>query len=126
MCFKRIGTIITSQFKAWNDTVRMAMLIDLILKPEAQKRGGKLFLWMDNCGLHKSPTLQRIYEEANVTVGFLPPNMTYILQVLDLVVNGPLKAHMRELRALRILEYFREYKVLYAAEQVKVICGIKN
>jgi len=33
------GTIITSQHKAWNDKVRMAMCIDLILKPEALKRG---------------------------------------------------------------------------------------
>jgi len=40
------GTIITSQHKAWNDKVRMAMCIDLILKPEAIVRGGKLFLWL--------------------------------------------------------------------------------
>ena len=34
------GNVITTQFKARNDTVRMAMLIDLILKPESEKRGG--------------------------------------------------------------------------------------
>ena len=47
------GCIITSQFKAWNDTVRMAMYIDLILKPLAEKQGGKFFLWMDNVSSHK-------------------------------------------------------------------------
>ena len=36
--------------------------------------------------VHKGDCLDAIYEEANVEVGYLPPNMTYILQVLDLVV----------------------------------------
>ena len=49
---------------------------------------------MDNCGVHKGDCLDAIYEEANVEVGYLPENMTYILQVLDLVVNGPIKADM--------------------------------
>ena len=40
------GCIITSQFKAWNDTVRMAMYIDLILKPLAESQGGKFYLWI--------------------------------------------------------------------------------
>ena len=75
------GTIITSQHKAWNDKVRMAMSIDLILKPEALKRGGKLFLWQDNCAVHKQTCLDRIYDDANVQADYLPPNMTYILQV---------------------------------------------
>ena len=46
----------------------------------------------------------------------LPPHMTYILQVLDLVVNGPLKAHMRQLRAKRIVDYFKRYKEQYYAQ----------
>jgi hypothetical protein len=43
MCIKHrhSGCIITSQFKAWNDTVRMAMYIDLILKPLAEQRPKK-------------------------------------------------------------------------------------
>ena len=113
------GDIITSQHKAWNDKVRMAMCIDLILKPEAVKRGGKLFLWQDNCAVHKVSCLEEIYKEANVMVDYLPPNMTYILQVLDLVVNGPLKAHIRRLRAERIYEYFQEFKNLYEVEKLK-------
>ena len=45
--------------------------------------------------------------------------MTYILQVLDLVVNGPLKAHIKSLRAETIFKYFQEYKALYDAELLK-------
>ena len=52
---------------------------------------------MDNVGCHKMDVLKEIFAEACVDVGFLPPNMTQFLQVLDLVVNGPLKAHIRRL-----------------------------
>jgi hypothetical protein len=85
----------------------MAMLIDLILKPEANKRGGKIFLWMDNFSAHKVNVLDPIFKEAN------------ILQVLDLVVNGPLKAHIRQLRASRIYQYFQEFKVKYNNQLLK-------
>jgi len=83
------GTIITSQHKAWNDKVRMAMCIDLILKPEAIKRGGKIFLWQDNCKVHKVTCLDNVYAEANIEEDYLPPNMTYILQVISicLIIN---------------------------------------
>jgi len=92
------------------------MLIELILAPWAALRGGKLFLWMDNCGAHKTDCLKPIFEKANVTVGLLPPNMTAVLQVLDLVVNGPLKAHIRRLRAKRLCDYFDIYKAEFKAE----------
>jgi hypothetical protein len=36
--------------------------------------------------------------------------MTATLQVLDLVVNGPIKAHIRRLRAKRLCEYFRDFR----------------
>ena len=62
----------------------------------------RLFLFLslsqksDNCSVHKGSCLclDAIYLEANIQVKYLPPNMTYILQVLDLVVNGPIKAHI--------------------------------
>lgn len=46
-----------------------------------------------------------------VDVVFLPENMTGELQVLDLVVTGPLKAHIRSNRAKRLYRSFHEYKV---------------
>ena len=113
------GCIITSQYKAWNDTVRMAMYIDLILKPLADKQGGKFFLWMDNVSSHKVDLLDAIFKEANIEIGYFPPNMTQFLQVLDLIINGPLKAHVRRKRGENILQYFRHYKLLYYAEMDK-------
>jgi hypothetical protein len=114
------GNIITSQHKAWNDTVRMAMYIELILKPYAEKQPNKkVFLWQDNCGLHKVKCLDETYEECNVEVGYLPVNTTYMLQVLDLVVNGPLKACIRKHRAQSIVEYFAKFKALYDMELSK-------
>jgi DDE superfamily endonuclease len=99
------GNVITSQCKAWNDTVRMAMYIDLILKPEGRKKE-KIFVWMDNFSAHKSMELSRFYREANVEIGLLPPNMTHILQVMDLVVNGPIKNYVRKRHNDSIVEYF--------------------
>ena len=49
-------------------------------------------------------------------IACLPPNMTGILQVLDLVVNGPLKAHTRNSRGARIVECRQSFIKLYAEE----------
>lgn len=58
------GHIVTSQHKAWNDTPRMAMYIDLILKPQKAARGGKLAVWMDNCKIHKTVEMMALFAEA--------------------------------------------------------------
>jgi hypothetical protein len=42
--------------------------------------------------------------------------MSAILQVIDLVVNGPIKASKR---ARRIVDHFQDYKGLYYAEYLK-------
>ena len=92
--------MITSQAKAWNDTVRMAMCIDLILKPQADKRGGKLFLWQDNFSAHKARCLDEIYAEAGVTSEFLPPQMTDELQVMQL--NSFFRIHLLQVLSIGI------------------------
>ena len=112
------GHVITSQHKAWNDSVRMAMMIDLVLKPYVDRNGGKMLLWMDNCSLHKVWWLQPMFDAAGIQVAYLPPNMTWLLQVLDLVVNGPIKAHIRKLRAERILNYFEEFHDLFDEQKL--------
>ena len=41
------GHVITSQCKAWNDTTRMVMYFELVMRPiEVQK--SKLMIWCDN------------------------------------------------------------------------------
>ena len=63
------GHVITSQHKAWNDTVRMAMWIELILEPLFLEEG-KLLLWMDNCKLHKVPIIEELFDRLGVNVAF--------------------------------------------------------
>jgi hypothetical protein len=86
----------------------------LLIQPEAQKRhcsaDKKFLLWMDNCGTHHVKSLQPLWDAANIQVQFLPKNMTFALQPLDLVVNGPLKAYVRKMRAQRIFAYFQSYR----------------
>lgn len=103
------GNVITSQYKAWNDTVRMVMWYELVMQP-IRMRLGKMLLWCDNCGSHKTSSVRDIILETDIDVAFLPPNMTSELQVLDLVVNGPIKSHIKNKRAERLYESFQIYK----------------
>jgi len=108
------GDVITSQHKAWNDTVRMCMWVDLILKPLQEQRG-KLLLWMDNCSVHHTQEVEERMRRAGVHAHYLPPNLTALLQPLDLCVNGPLKRHVREWAADNIARYFDEYRAKWKA-----------
>ena len=63
--------------------------------------------------------MDAFFKEANIEVGYFPPNMTQFLQVLDLIINGPLKAHVRRKRGENILQYFKHYTQLYNAEMEK-------
>jgi hypothetical protein len=85
----------------------MAMLIDLILKDNLSYFG---------C-LHKTPCLSEVYAQAKTRL--LPPNMTSKLQVIDLVVNGPIKAHIRNLRAKRIDQYMDDHRAQCAEAKEK-------
>ena len=112
------GAVITSQYKAWNDTVRMVMWLETIVQPLKEKLG-KLLIWFDNCGCHKTSTVDNVIRSLQIHVACLPPFMTGVLQVLDLVVNGPLKAHSRKLRGSRIVTAFQEFAKLYETESTK-------
>ena len=107
---KETGHVITSQVKAWNDSFRMILWFEIIMHPIKIKLG-KMLLWCDNCGSHKTSIVRDTIKEVDIDVAFLPPNMTSELQVLDLVVNWPLKAHTRTKRANRLYDAFQVYKV---------------
>jgi DDE superfamily endonuclease len=117
------GHVITSQCKAWNDTVRVCLWFDIIIKPLL---GERMLLWCDNCGSHKTTSVMEVIDEIGVDVAFLPKNMTGELQVLDLVVNGPLKAHVRTNRANVLYQSFQEYKVQVAADNVLPLAQRRN
>jgi hypothetical protein len=50
------GHVVTSQCKAWNDTVRMVMWFELVMKPIKVEKT-KLMIWCDNCGSHKTSSV---------------------------------------------------------------------
>lgn len=90
-----------------------------------------MLIWCDNCGSHLTQAVKYIIGECNVGVA---KNMTAELQVLDLVVNGPLKAHITNKRALRLYNSFQEFKtniehnnnVKFTAPKPSMTEGIKD
>ena len=127
------GHVVTSQVKAWNDTVRMCMWFELVMLPIRNKLG-KMLMWCDNCGSHLTQAVKNVIKECDVDVAYLPKNMTAELQVLDLVVNGPLKAHIRSKRAMRLYDAFQEFKlnreqnanITFVAPAPSMIEGIRD
>ncbi|MBJ7298695.1 MAG: hypothetical protein JHC73_20910, partial [Dolichospermum sp.] len=104
------GHVITSQPRAWNDQVRLCMWLQLIVKPLID-RDGDILLWWNNCTVHETFAVQNaIKAMKGLHTAPLPKNCTDILQVLDLVVNGPIKHHYRTTRAERLYDYFKEFK----------------
>ena len=78
-------------------------------------------IWFDNFGSHKTIMMDEVIGELGVQIACLPPNMTVVLQVLDLVVNGPLKSYTWNLRWARIEECFKSFIKLYTDKLAKNI-----
>ena len=108
--------VITCQNRAWMDAAGMAMLCDVLIGPLYADVGGALIVW-DNCGPHKVPAVKEVYDYWNIKTCELPSRCTSELQVLDLVVNGPLKAAIRRHRTCELFNYFQTWKY----ERVKAI-----
>lgn len=104
------SAIITVQHKAWMDSVGLAMWADLQFGPWATKSGRKKIIVWDNCGPHNVSAVKAVFDEHNVEVCPLPPKMTDILQVMDLVVNGPLKSAIRRARCQALFSSFVRFK----------------
>jgi hypothetical protein len=85
-CYLRHKTnhhTITSQCKAWNETVRMMMWIELIINPVKKwDVDKKLLFWFDNCGCHKTAAIEQKMSELGINVACLPLNMTATLKFL--------------------------------------------
>jgi len=101
--------VVTCQNNAWMDTVGVIMLIELVVGPSLQGRNG-MMIW-DNCGAHNVGAVREVCDAFNLRVESLPPKMTDQLQVMDLVVNGPLKAAIRKVRAQKLFLYFQDWKI---------------
>ena len=91
------------------------MWFEVVMKP-IKERLGKLMIWCDDCGSHKTSSVKDVIAETDIDVAFLPPNMTAELQVLELVMNGPIKAHIKNKRAIRLYDSFQIFKMEKLAE----------
>ena len=83
----------------------MVLWFEVIIKPSKDNLG-KILICCYNCGSNKTSSVTDVINEIGAVVCFLSKNMTGELQVLDLVVNGPLKAHIRTIRANRLYKSF--------------------
>jgi hypothetical protein len=110
----KTGHVITSQHKAYMDQIRMLMYVDLVVAPYMKKNNLKQFyLWMDNFSSHETLEVKRRMNELSIIVGFYPPDMTNVLQVCDLVINGPIKRHTRTSRVRYTYNSFQDFKSAY-------------
>ena len=88
------------------DCAGTVMYADLVLAPwvrQLRERGRLLheqrpvYVW-DNFAAHHVQVVKDAFEAAGVDIMTLLPNTTDILQVMDLVVNGPGKSFLRSAR----------------------------
>ena len=103
--------VITIQHKAWMDTPRVCMWLDVQLGPYYAKQRGRAALVWDNCGPHGTAACKDVADDWGIVLLPLPKNMTDVLQVMDLVVNSPVKAAVRRDRCQALYEFFQSWKV---------------
>ena len=72
-----------------------------------------------NCGPHTVQALRAVFDEWGILTAQLPPRTTSILQVMDLVVNGPVNTPIRKARCDRLMDYMQDWKRRYALEMAK-------
>ncbi|KAH9070619.1 hypothetical protein Ae201684P_002975 [Aphanomyces euteiches] len=84
------GHFYAVQKNSWIDGDGWNFYLDTILRPS--------LILIDNFDAHTTPrNVQFVEEELSSTVCTLPPNMTSVLQPLDVGVMGPFKAKLRNL-----------------------------
>jgi hypothetical protein len=115
------GRVITVHRRAWMGGADMAMWADVQMRPWAADSGRKKLIVWDNCGPHGVPAVTAALAAHDIATKALPPRMTSRLQVMGLVVNGPLKAAMRRARATALFSSLQNWKFLRAMEQAKPV-----
>ena len=113
------GTVITTQCKAWMDSAGICMWVDVLIGPWAKASGRKKLVVWDSCAPHLVAAVLRVFAEWLIATELLPVNMTDRLQVMDLVVNGPIKAHQRSARCASLFNYFQSWKRQWDQELAK-------
>lgn len=96
------------------DTVGMVMWADVQVAAWAKRRTGRALVVWDNCGPHTTEAVKHAFARNSIRALALPVKMTDILQVMDLIVNGPAKAGIRRARCENLFDYFQSWKRLKA------------
>lgn len=106
-------SMVTVQHKAWMDSPACVMWAELQLRPWRERYSPcqAPLAVVDNCGCHHVREVQAAFAESGWIMMYLPPNMTGELQPMDLVVNGPLKQHLRRRRVESSLQCFSQYRL---------------
>ena len=110
--------VVTVQIKAWMDTPGIVMWSEIQMKQWVARRTGRALIVWDNCGPHKTAAVKEAFVRDNITQEELTPKMTDILQVMDLIANGPLKSGIRRERCDQLFDYFQNWKLLRLKAQV--------
>ena len=106
--------IITVQNKAWMDSPANVMRCQLVLAPLRTRSGFTTMLEVvDNCSTHHNRSVVAAYQEAGWLLRFLTPNMTHLLQPMDVAVNGPVKSALRRMRIDLQFDYFTSFRASY-------------
>ena len=114
------GDVVSVQDKAWNDSVCTCLYVDVLLGPTKEKLG-KLFLVWDSCGPHTVQAVKDVFAEWGIDVAQLPVRMTSLLQIMDLVVNGPVKAAVRDARCQQLVGHLRAFLAARKLEDDKPV-----
>lgn len=104
------GDVITCQCNAWMDAYGTIMWIETVLLPWQKKRNVKILVIWDNCKPHQHASVLQSLQENEISFVFLPPNCTAKLQIMDRVVNGPIKQHLRNLSSKEQYERFVSWR----------------
>lgn len=103
------GLLLSVQNKAWMDTAGCIMWLELCVHPWLKQQGRlpAMIVW-DGCGPHATQAVAQAAADLDPPLFLrqLPPNVTSKMQVMDLVVNGPLKSRLRRVRAENNFVYF--------------------
>ena len=59
----------------------------------------------------RMPAVEAVFREHGIALEMLPKNMTDALQVMDLVVNGPLKAVLRRRRSWALFAALQAHRL---------------
>ena len=100
--FTEEGVYVRVQEKAWMDEKLMLEWIDLVWEPATERQ--RALLVLDSFSAHLTPAVKRKFKDINTVPVVIPGGCTSKLQPLDVSLNKPVKAHIRQHWSQYIIE----------------------